>query len=195
MKTLAVAALLGLASLGSGCGGATAPSAVRSAPDSTRTTVYFLVDDATAPTGVRRTVEKPSPRGALTALLAGPTAEERRAGVTTAIPRRTQLLSLSFRGYGGTDAVVDLRGLPPADEADAVQKVRAITQVARTLIGVSGIRRVWIRVDGRPWGLWDHDGDILDRPYTYETLLGWYGVCTSKPRTETVPDECFTALP
>lgn len=49
----------------------------------------------------------------------------------------------------GVDETVNLAGLPPQN-TDVMQKARIITQVARTLIGVSGIERIWLRANGQP---------------------------------------------
>lgn len=73
-------------------------------------------------------------------------------------------------------------------------KVRVITQVARTVIGVSSIQRIWLRADGKPWDLFDMEGRVVDRPTDYERLLGfWIG--TAEPGTETVVGDYFKALP
>jgi spore germination protein GerM len=165
-----------------------------------RSTIYFLTDEGTAPLGVRRAVRgRP---GALTArlaleqLLAGPTADEGAAGVTTALPEAARIRSLRVELRAtGSDAFVDLSGLPNADDADAVLKVRVMTQVARTLIGLSDVARVWLRADGRAWGLWDQQGNIRDDPIDYERLRGFFHICTAEPGTEAVPGDCFTALP
>ena len=164
------------------------------------TTVYFLVADGTAPIGVRRTLRDAGEplgsveRGAIDALLAGPTPDERAQGLRSALPASARLVTLNSSGPGATEAVLDFSGLPP-DGANAVVKVRVITQVTRTLVGLAGIERVRIRDEGRPWGLWKMEGGILDEAYDYGDLLGFYGICTAKPNTETVVDECFTALP
>lgn len=112
--------------------------------------------------------------------------------MTTAIPAGSKLLSFSFKRFGGTDAVVDLAGLPRG-ASTGVRRIRIITQIARSLIGVSGIERVWLSSSGRPWGLWSTSGRVLDRPYSYKNLGG--RVCASKPGTEDVPGDCFTPLP
>jgi len=160
----------------------------------TRTTVYFLADEGVAPIGVRRTIEPTSPyaREALVALLAGPTEEEIQAGITSAIPPGTGIRSLSFRGYGGTGAVVDLAVLPAT--YDAVDRVRVITQITRTLIGVSGIERVWLRSEGRPWGLWRMNGGLSDRPWSYESMVH-LDVGSAVPGTEAVTADYFSAVP
>jgi|GEM_PF-5972090 len=159
-----------------------------------RTTVYFLADTARAPIGVRRSVERDSTyaRGALDALLAGPSDSERRAGITSALPSDAKVRSLTIDGMTAT---VDLSGLPEQNDANAVTKARMITQVARTLIGLSGIVRVRLQADGSPWGLWNLQGGVEDIAYDYPKLLGFYHVCMAKPGTEAVPGDCFTALP
>ncbi len=195
--------------LAAGCGGAetTADAEERAgavalvAPHSkapTRTTVYFLADNGTVPLGVRRDLMRrpnvPTVRLALEELLAGPTAAERGNGLDTAIPAETKIRSLRIEPRAkGTEAYVDLSGLPAA--ADAVSKARVMTQVARTLIGLNDIERVRLRVDGRAWALWDLQGNVRDDPIDYERLRGFFHICTAARGTEAMPGDCFTALP
>jgi len=70
-----------------------------------------------------------------------------------------------------------------------------LTQVARTLIGLNDIERVWLRVDGRAWGLWDLEGNTRDDAIDYDRLRGFFRICAAKRGTEAVPGDCFTALP
>jgi spore germination protein GerM len=159
-----------------GCGGDQESAAAPKAPGTTRTTVYFLIDDGTAPIGVRRTIAKRHPwsREALNALLAGPTEAERRAGMTSAIPEGVRLLSIKFSGYAGGGATADLSSL--AAVQDPVDTARVVTQIARTLIGVGSIERVRLRSDGRPWGFGSHEGRVIDRWWDYDLLTGlWVG--------------------
>lgn len=170
-----------------------------------RATVYFLTDAAAAPVGVRRTVAKRSPLAlqSLEALLAGPSERERGGGMISAIPPGARLVSLSFRGRGGTEAIVSLTGLPPVNvppgrSASVLTRIRVITQVARTLIGLSGIERVRLRVRGQPWDQPTHRGGIVDAPTGYERLLGWSRVCAGQRTVEERAlglDRCFSALP
>lgn len=180
----------------SGCtgGGAEKVAEGPRKPGGSRTTIYFLVDQGTAPLGVRRTIHTGSPKAkqVLVALLAGASKSERARGLTTAIPPHSKLLSLSFKGLGGTDAVADLGSLPMGGST-GVRRIRIITQVTRSLIGVSAIERVWLRSEGRPWGLWTMSGGILDQPHSYRNLGGQ--VCASKPGTEAVSGDCLTPLP
>ena len=164
---------------------------------SARTTVYFLTERGVAPFGARRTIQTTSPyaREALEALLRGPSDEERAQGVTTAIPTDTHVLSLAIRAprpRGGSEAVVDLSGLTTVTEP--MDRARVITQVARTLIGMSDINRVTLRSDGRPWGLVGMTGGVIDGPFDYGTLAGWH-LGSSCPGTETIECDRFDALP
>jgi spore germination protein GerM len=191
----ATAIVLVLAFAASGCGtDEEQPEAAAEAVPVVETTLYFLTGDGTAPIGVRRAIPRKSPFAleALRALLAGPTADEEKQGLTTAIPSDTKLLS--FRIEKHTSAVVGLTGLP-TEGASGVERVRIITQITRSLVGLSGIERVWLRNDGTPWGLWRMEGGISNRPYDYDAMLGWSHVCAAKPGTEAVPGDCFSALP
>lgn len=203
-----IALLFAAALLTTGCGGgeargpenATLASFSANASPPLPTTVYLLTEDRTAPLGVRRDLtRRPRVTTALLALeklIAGPTAAERRRGFTTAIPAETKIRSLTIGIRAtGSQAFVDLSGLPSAEESDALLKVRVMTQIARTLIGLSDIERVRLRVDGRAWGLWDMQGNVRDDPIDYDRLRGFFHICAAKPGTEAVPGDCFTALP
>jgi spore germination protein GerM len=180
-------------------GGAAPASPPERDPDSLRTTIYFLTEDGAAPLGVRRAVARRTPppwgsfaAGALETLVAGPSSAEATHDLTTAIPAGTTLLGLDFRGYGGTGAVVNLSGLEAV--GGTLDRARVITQVVRTLVGVSGIERVWFRSDGRPWGMRLMKGGVHDGPYDYGDLGGfWLGA--GCPGTETVVCDRFKALP
>ena len=196
----AVASFLGITLL-AGCGqGAVAPSRPAEEARTMQTTLYFLAEDGSVSLGVRREIVKRTPPpwgstagGALEALLAGPTAEEAAAGLTTAIPAGTRLISLGSRGEGGTGAVVNLSGLDSV--TDGLDRARVITQIVRTLVGISygSVDRVWLRNDGKPWGLYLMDGGVFDGPYDYSNISFHLGA--SCPGTETVVCDHFDALP
>jgi spore germination protein GerM len=180
--TRIVACLVGLAVAG------VALPAERAAPP-LRTSVYFLVDDGRAPVAVRRALPRRSPfaREALAVLLDGPTTAERRSGVTSALPRSARIRS--FRLAEGT-ATIDLAGMR-FGTGTTVRQERTATQLARTLIGLSGIERVVLRAGGRPWPFVDHSGRIIDLPVDYRRMLGWTRVCPLLGE----PSGCFSALP
>jgi spore germination protein GerM len=166
-----------------------------------RVTLYFLAEGGGISLGVRRDVVERTPPpwgsaagGALEALLAGPTAEEAKAGFTTAIPRGTRLISLRSRGYGSTGAVVKLSGLDGVH--DALDRARIITQIVRTLVGISygSVDRVWLLEDGEPWGMYLMDGGVDNGPFDYDTLRGFH-LGAACPGTETIECDHFDALP
>jgi hypothetical protein len=189
-----------LAALATGCGQAVV---VASPPDEAETasvTLYFLVEDRTVVLGVRRDVVERTPPpwgsvagGALETLLAGPTVEEASAGLTTAIPAGTRLISLRSRGEGGTGAIVSLSGLDGVD--DGLDRARIITQIVRTLVGISygSVNRVWLFNDGEPWGMYLMDGGVYNGPYDYSNIS--FHVGASCPGTETVVCDHFDGLP
>ena len=162
--------------------------------DTVRTTLYFLADDGSTSLGVRRGIVQRVPPswgstagGALEALLAGPKAEEAAAGLTTAIPPGTTLISLRSRGYGGTGFVINLSGLDGAN--GALDRARIITQIVRTLA-----TRVWLLEDGEPWGMYLMEGGVDNGPFDYDTLAGFH-LGAACPGTETVECDHFDALP
>lgn len=212
-ERLAVAAVLVLvaAMIGvTGCGAtkrASSAAPPSRTPQTFETTVYFLTEDAGAPLGVRRTLPAHSPhaREALIALLAGPNSNERKRGLVTAFPRPTRLVTLRLiTRPAGTDAFINLTGIPPVagippgKQPSVLMRVRALTQLARTLIGLSDIARVWVRVDSRPWDLPRIDGRLGDRATDYQRLRGWWRICAGqRTRSERAAglSRCFAALP
>jgi spore germination protein GerM len=195
--------LLLAAAVVAGCGSTHAgqPQSAKSSSSRTSKTtiVYFLRDGGGSPIGVVRTLEGQTltARGALDALLRGPSDSDRKAGITSAIPSETKVVSFSLvRKATAHEAIIELSGLPDVDKADAVLKARVITQIARTLIGLNDIHAVRVRAANRPWDLWTVDGGIIDAPTTYDRLLDvFWRVCTSKPGTEVEARACFQALP
>jgi hypothetical protein len=109
---------------------------------------------------------------------------------------RSFSIAPSLSRAAGT-ATVDLGGMPTVGEAGTVNIARVAAQVARTLIGLSGIERVRLRANSGPWGFWriQPPHHVLDRPWDYEALLDLNEICTAKPGTEAVPGDCFSALP
>lgn len=135
-----IVALVCLALLAAGCDS----SESETSPETRAVAVYFLRDGKVSP--VRRTIEQ-SPavaRTALTSLLAGPTADERAAGLTTAIPRGTTVESLELTGEVAT---VDLRGDKPPSQGHGL---RETAQIVATLTRLPTVQAVRFR-NGRTW--------------------------------------------
>jgi spore germination protein GerM len=79
-------------------------------------------------------------------LLAGPTGPERAAGVRTAIPSGTRVLSLRV---SRNTATVNLSERFAANAGDSRGTVLRLAQVVYTLTAVPGIRTVLIQISGR----------------------------------------------
>ncbi len=196
-RALAVLVIIGVAT---GCGGAL-EAPVEGASPTKRVTLYYLGEDGSVSLGVRRDIvpRRPPPwgstaGGALEALLRGPTMDEAAAGLTSVIPPGTTLISLHSRGDGGTGAVADLAGLDTVN--DPLDRARVITQVVRTLVGISygSVERVWLLEDGEPWGMYLMEGGVDNGPFDYETLSGFH-LGAACPGTETFECDHFDALP
>ena len=147
--------------------------------------------------GVRRRLSGSDyPRSALRLLLAGPTARERKLGLSSAIPANATIRSVSVSTrapYGST--VVDLGGLPSPESVGPVRVTQIATQVARTLIGLSSVARVSIRSNGRPWGLLAMRGGVLEKPWDYALLVSFGHICGGKWHARFSTGPCFSPLP
>jgi spore germination protein GerM len=113
-------------------------------------TNYFFLDSGGGPTLVpvpRAIARAPAIGGAtLHALLTGPTANETKAGIGSAIPGDTLLLGLTIEDGLAT---VDLSGEFAASGSEA-ELVGRIAQVVYTLTQFSTVTRVAFSLDGRP---------------------------------------------
>jgi hypothetical protein len=154
LTTIALVVALGL--LAAGCDGneseappATPPpteTATPSAPETETTfAIYLLRDGLVAP--VRRSVASTPAvaRAALDELAAGPTADERRNGLETAIPDDTEILDVSLEDGTGT---VDLAGT--FADLDGGSMDARVAQVVATLTQFPTVERVVFRLDGEP---------------------------------------------
>ena len=121
---------------------------------------------------VRRTI-KATPRvgtAALDSLLAGPSDDERTAGVETQVPSGTQLLALAInKGI----ATVDLTSEYQAGGGSASMTMR-LAQVVCTLDQFPTVRGVLFALDGRRIDVIGGEGIVIDHPLTctsYDDLL------------------------
>jgi spore germination protein GerM len=97
---------------------------------------------------------------AVRALLAGPTPDERAAGIATAIPADTRLLGISIaRGV----ATVDLTSEYQSGGGSLSMEVR-LGQVVYTLTQFPTVRGVRFELDGAPVNVFSSEGIVLDHP-------------------------------
>ncbi|MGI9021665.1 MAG: GerMN domain-containing protein [Acidimicrobiales bacterium] len=113
---------------------------------------------------IARTVPKVTGIGAVTlqALLAGPTPEEKRAGVGTAIPDGTRLLGLTI---DDATARVDLsRQFEVTGDDEGV--ILSLAQVTCTIDQFDSVTGVRFALDGQDVAVLAGDGTVTDRPLT-----------------------------
>lgn len=145
-----------------------------------RTQLYFLTQYGKTLTTAALPGAK-TPRAALTALAAGPTLSERNAGARPVFPRGTRLAGISVAGAAVTVAfngrsLAGLRTIP---------RLRIIGAVTYTLTSLPTITSVRFKLDGKPWGVYDHAGRVI-RDYRRGTLAHpWLPACAPG-------DGCFT---
>jgi hypothetical protein len=119
---------------------------------------------------------------AVEALLAGPTAAERAAGLTTAIPDGTRLLGISI--HAGV-ATVDLTSQYQSGGGSRSMQMR-LGQVVYTLTQFPTVQRVRFRLDGTPVNVFSGEGIVLDHPVgrsDYDDLLPAITVESPAPQT------------
>jgi spore germination protein GerM len=146
-----------------GCGGTSDETDDPAA--TTELTVFFVRDeklDAAA-----RQVDGPS--AAIRALLAGPSADERAAGIATAIPEETTLRDLSI---AGDLATADLSGSFDDGGGSLSMQLR-VAQVVYTLTEFPTVARVRFRVAGTPVAAIGGEGVVVDPPVDREDFSGF----------------------
>jgi hypothetical protein len=104
-------------------------------------------------------------QGALTALLNGPTAAERAAGLDSAVPAATQLLDAAL---ADGQATVDVTGSYGAGGGSLSMQAR-VAQVVFTATQFPNVDRVSFRMDGAPVGFLGGEGLDLTAPQTRAT--------------------------
>lgn len=133
--------------------------------------VYFLAPGGENPARpgpfllpVYRELPAGDPVAAVEALLAGPGADEQEAGIATAVPDGTELLSIEVsEGI----ATVDLSGTFD-DGGGSFSMFARLAQLVYTVTRPEGIDGVLIRLDGVDVEVFSSEGLILDRPMTRE---------------------------
>ena len=99
-------------------------------------------------------------RAAMNALLEGPDATERAAGLSTAIPAGTELLDLDVSARVAT---VDLSRDFERGGGSASMRAR-VAQAVYTLTQFPTVERIAFRIDGRPVAAIGGEGIVVDAP-------------------------------
>lgn len=187
LRTLTIGTAAAVLGLVSACGGSgstpsgTTPTATptttapTSSPPVTTTTsavhVYFLHGEKVV--SVHRDVKvtgKAVATAALKALLAGPTADERDAGISTTIPTDTALNGVTVAN--GT-ADVDLTAAYESG-GGSLSMTGRLMQVVFTVTQFPTVQRVTFRLDGKTITTLGGEGVMIDKPQTradYESFV------------------------
>jgi len=142
--------------------------------------VWFTRDDGLV--AVHRT-HAPTQRvatAAIESLLDGPTAKERDAGISTAVPDGTRLLGIGIRDGVAT---VDLTSEYQSGGGASSLQTR-LGQVVYTLSQFPTVQKVNFRLDGSPVNVFSTEGIVLDHPVgrgDYANLLPAIVVNTPRP--------------
>jgi spore germination protein GerM len=109
-------------------------------------------------------------RAALTQLLAGPTSQERDAGVGTTIPAGTELIDLNIQDGVAT---VDMNGAYDDGGGSLSMRMR-LAEVVYTITQFPSVQGVDFQLDGSAVEAFSGEGIVLDHPQTradFEDLL------------------------
>src|SRR4051812_3903325 len=145
---------------GSTAPASTAPEQTGSKPNQLALEVWFSRDNGLV--AVRRT-HPPTQlvaTAAMTALLHGPTADERSAGLTSAVPDGTRLLGIAIRdGLATVDLTSEYQS-----GGGALSMQTRLGQVVYTLTQFPTVQKVRFRLDGSPVNVFSSEGIVLDHP-------------------------------
>lgn len=182
----AVLAVVTALALASGCGGGDEQASPTPAPTPTASSTqtptptptavpvvsdvaaYFVKDEKMA--AARRAASGTAvAQAAVRGLLLGPTVDERAAGMSTAVPAGTTLLSLDI---AGGVAVVDLNGRFASGGGSFSMGAR-MAQLVTTLTQFPSVAKVRLWLDGKPAQTLGGEGLIVDHPIGRADLEEW----------------------
>ena len=133
----------------------TSPTAAK-----TRVLVYFVRDEHLGAAAREVTQTSAVGAAALRELLAGPSAEDRAAGLVSSVPSGTR--SNAFTVDDGI-ATVDLSRAFESGGGSASMRLR-VAQVVYTLTQFPAVKRVRFRIDGRPVDAVGGEGVVVEPP-------------------------------
>jgi hypothetical protein len=151
-------------------GAAAASDAAAPAPvaEGTRpVVVYLLRGELLAPAARLAPAGAAPGPAALEELVAGPTAAEREAGLSSAVPEGTRLLGLAVEDGRAT---VDLSGTF-ASGGGSLSSAARLAQLVFTVTRLATVDEVVLRLDGRPVQVFGGEGIVLDLPLTRTSYL------------------------
>lgn len=141
--------------------GSPEPSESPAPSGQTQVSVYFLHGEKVQPV-LRSTAGPAVATAAIRALLDGPTAAERTAGLTSSVPDGTELLGISVAdGVATIDLSEDY-----SSGGGTLSMTTRLAQVVFTLTRFPTVDAVNFRLEGEPVEVFGGEGIVLDRPAT-----------------------------
>lgn len=138
-------------------------------PRGPRATIYLVRDDHLARTSAS-VASSNQPADAVRVLLTGPSTSQTAAGLSTAIPSQTRLISLDVSGTVGT---IDLNNA--FGDVGGGQQILAVAQLVYTLTASPDITAVRFAIEGKLTEVPDGSGSLADTPRSrsdYQQLAG-----------------------
>lgn len=122
---------------------------------------YFFKDEKLFAVERKQNPDLPPLKQAIEELLAGPTQQEQRDGVSTMLPAGVKLIQVKT---DKTVAIIDL-GKQLEDYGGGSAKVEGIVaQIVYTATAIPGIDKAWIWVEGQHEVVLGGEGLVLDHP-------------------------------
>ena len=138
----------------------TAPEQTGTQPSKLSLEVWFSRDNGLVAVRRSHAPTQLVATASMKALLDGPTADERSAGLTSAVPPGTRLLGIGIRGGLAT---VDLTSEYQSGGGALSMQTR-LGQVVYTLTQFPTVQKVRFRLDGSPVNVFSSEGIVLDHP-------------------------------
>lgn len=135
-------------------------TATATAISTTEVVPYLLRGEDVAPVAREVPATEGVAAAAVRALLAGPTSDERSAGLSTAIPDGTRLLGLTIQDGIAT---IDLSGEFESGGGSLSMQGRT-AQIVHTLTRFPSVQRVAFHLDGRPVSAIGGEGVVVSPP-------------------------------
>jgi hypothetical protein len=165
-----------------GTGATTAQEPTTSVPAPVPVEVWFARDGGLVAVRRTHTATRAVATAAINSLLDGPTAAERAAGISSAVPAGTRLLGINIENGVAT---IDLTSDYQSGGGSLSMQTR-LGQVVYTLTQFPTVQKVRFRLDGSPVDVFSSEGIVLDHPVgraDYAELLP--AIVVDKPAADT----------
>lgn len=156
----------------------TTPPTTAPGPETSSNVTIFLLNEKGEAVAVERIVEGTAvARGAIEALIAGPTSSERGAGLSTAFPSDSLVLGLTIYG---SRATVDM-SLEFASGGGSASVLGRLAQLVYTLTEFGNVDDVRLHLEGAPVEHFSGEGVFVGEPLTRADFTGSVPIAADSP--------------